>query len=83
MAKGSSPFSRIETNGIMHSGTVACNSSVADLGLVMSAITKQNIPASNLTVSVKPIVSGLSKLKTIGRKFRSRSSFRSRSFGPL
>ena len=37
-----------------------------DPGLVMSAMTNFDSPASSLTVSVKSFVSGLSKLKTIG-----------------
>ena len=63
----------------MYSGTVACSSSGADRGLVMSAITKWDRPASSRTVSVKSFVSGLSKLNTIGTKPRLRSSSRSRS----
>jgi hypothetical protein len=54
-------------NGTMISGTVPCSSSGADLGLVMSAMTNLDSPASNRTVSVKSFVSGLSKLKTMGR----------------
>jgi hypothetical protein len=60
-------LSMIGRNGIMISGTVACSSSGADFGFVTSAITKRDSPASSLTVSVKSFVSGLSKLKTIGR----------------
>ena len=53
--------------GTMISGTVACSSSGEDLGLVMSAMTNFDMPASSRTVSVKSFVSGLSKLNTIGR----------------
>jgi len=52
------------------SDDLACSSSGVDSGLVISAITKRDIAASNLTVSVKFFVSGLSKLKTIGKKSR-------------
>src|SRR5262249_4891959 len=45
----------------------------------MSTITKWHRLASNRTVSVKSLVSGLSKLKTIGTKPRSRSFSRIRS----
>src|SRR6516165_6776192 len=45
----------------------------------MSTITNLDRLASNRTVSVKSLVSGLSKLKTIGRKPRLRSLSRSRS----
>jgi hypothetical protein len=54
-------------NGTMISGTVACSSSGADFGLVMSAMTNLDSPASSRTVSAKSFVSGLSKLKTMGR----------------
>jgi hypothetical protein len=47
-------------------GIVACSSSGDDLGLVMSAMTNFDKPASSRTVSVKSFVSGLSKLKTMG-----------------
>jgi hypothetical protein len=39
----------------------------ADFGLLKSAMTNFDSPASSLTVSVKSFVSGLSKLKTMGR----------------
>ena len=45
----------------------------------MSTITKWDRLASNRTVSVKSLVSGLSKLNTIGTKPRLRSSSRNRS----
>src|SRR4051812_27383354 len=45
----------------------------------MSTITNLERPHSNRTVSVKSLVSGLSKLKTIGTKPRSRSLSRNRS----
>src|SRR5438552_3527080 len=67
------------TNGTMHSGTIACSSSGVDLGLLMSAMTKWDSPASNRTVSVKSLTSGLSKINTIGTKPRLRCSVRSRS----
>jgi hypothetical protein len=41
------------------------------LGLVMSAMTNLDIPARSRTVSVKPFVSGLSKLSTMGKYSRS------------
>jgi hypothetical protein len=66
IAKGFSPSWMMGRNGTMTSGTVACSSSGADFGFVMSAITKCDIPASSLTVSMKFFVSGLSKLKMIG-----------------
>lgn len=56
----------MRTNGTIHSGTVACSSSGVDLGLVMSTITKWDMPASSRIVSVKSFVAGLSKLNTIG-----------------
>jgi hypothetical protein len=67
MANGSSPSSMMGRNGTMISGTVACSSSGGDFGLVMSAMTNFDSPASSRTVSVKSLVWGLSKLKTIGR----------------
>ena len=66
----------------MISGTVACNSSGADFGLVMSAITNLDRPASNRTVSVKSFVSGLSKLKTMGQGNRVRGALRGADLGP-
>ena len=65
--KGSWPASIMGRKGTMISGTVACNSRGADFGFVTSAITNLDSPARSLTVSVKSFVSGLSKLKTIGR----------------
>ena len=53
--------------GTLISGTVACSSSGADLGLVMSAIANLDSLASSRTASVKSFISGLSKLNTIGR----------------
>ena len=67
------------TNGIMYSGTVACSSRGVDRGLVMSAMINRHRPVSVLTVSVKSLFPGLSKLNTIGMKSRPRSSSRSRS----
>ena len=66
MAKGFSPCAMIGWNGTMISGIVACSSSGDDLGLVMSAMTNFDSPASSRTVSVKSFVSGLSKLNTMG-----------------
>ena len=60
MAKGFSPASMMGWKGTMISGTIACSSRGADLGFVMSAITKWESPASSLIVSVKSFVSGLS-----------------------
>ena len=51
----------------MISGTVACNSSGADFGLVMSAITNFDRPANSRTVPVKSFVSGLSPISSPGR----------------
>ena len=56
MAKGSCPFSRIGTNGTMHSGMVACSSRGAERGLVMSAITKRDRLVSKCTVSGEILV---------------------------
>src|SRR4029077_2182081 len=53
MAKGFSPCSIMGWNGTMISGIVACSSSGDDLGLVMSAMTNFDKPASSRTVSVK------------------------------
>jgi hypothetical protein len=43
----------------MYSGTTACSSRGVERGLVMSAITKLDKPASRRTVSVKSLVLGL------------------------
>jgi hypothetical protein len=58
---------------------VACNSSDAERALVMSTMTNLDRLASSRTVSMKSLVSGLSKLKTIGTNPKSRSLSRSRS----
>src|SRR5271157_4908014 len=44
MARGFSPSSMMGRNGTMISGTVACSSSGADFGLVMSAMTNLDSP---------------------------------------